>query len=135
MVLRMSKLEKVGHIEWKARQLYHVPTDIASRLWGKTQDTDIQWRPLFRRHKPIGKVLELDSDFLRSPLLLELCASDGTWVNTPSETAYLPEGGAEVPASGRLYDQSIFDDVTSGWEHDIHQQIGNFSLHQHKFTF
>ena len=117
-------MEKIGHIEWKARQLYHVPVTRASRVWGKTTNTDTQWRPLFRRDAAVGKVLELESDFLRSSLLLEVADEEGSWVNAPDQTVPLPEGFKVTSPSGSLLERSFFEDVTTGWEHEVHQQIG-----------
>lgn len=121
-VLRCSKLEKVGHLEWRARQLFQIPANRVTRLWGKTIETDPLWKPLLRRDRPIGKVLELDSDFLRSSLALDVCEPDGSWCHRPSEVLKLPQ---EFPdhAMGRLCEQSIFENPTSGWEADVHDQI------------
>ncbi|XP_060554299.1 uncharacterized protein LOC132715323 [Ruditapes philippinarum] len=115
--LKYSKMEKVGHIEWKLRQLYNIAVPTKSRLWAKP-DTDGSWRPLLVRDKAIGKVLNIDSDFIRPFFALEVLDSSGQWKNEP-------EGAKEtqdVPI-GVLYDHDIFEDVTSTWELDIHDQI------------
>lgn len=121
--LRFSKLEKVGHIECKARELYSIEGDKFTRLWAKPIDTDTHWKPIFRRDKAIGKVLELDSDFLRSAIIIEVCDPDGVWRNKPGPRIIQdPSSQVENPI-GKLYDQSIFEDITSSWELDIHEQI------------
>ena len=81
--MRFSKMEKVGHLEWKARQLFYVPKDSETRLWGKTLESETAWQPLFAREKPAGRSLELDSDFIRSAVCLEVKGKDGEWSERP----------------------------------------------------
>lgn len=143
--LRFSKMEKVGHIEWRIRQLYAVPQHQESRLWAKA-DLDSEWRTLLARDKSVGRALDMDSDFTRPVLALELLEEDGIW-NHPPEGAldaflenihqHPPDLSAADPAdpsssllpqdypTGPLYEHSIFDDITTAWEVDIHDQIDN----------
>lgn len=115
--LKFSKMEKVGHIEWKLRQLYNIPLTMKSRLWAKPE-TDGSWRPLLVRDKSIGKVLNIDSDFIRPFFALEVIDSSGQWKNQPEDA----KATQDVPI-GVLYDHDIFEDVTSTWELDVHDQI------------
>ncbi|KAL4231669.1 hypothetical protein ACF0H5_009248 [Mactra antiquata] len=115
--LKFSKMEKVGHIEWKLRQLYTIGHVVKSRLWAKPEQ-DGSWRPLLVRDKPIGKVLDIDSDFTRPFFALEVVDPSGLWKNQPEDARITQD----VPI-GVLYDHDIFEDVTSTWEIDIHEQI------------
>lgn len=115
--VRFSKMEKVGHIEYKIRELYRIPKTKSTRLWGKP-DCDAHWKPLFCRDKAIGKVLDLDSDFTRSIINLEICDDDGQWNHSPDELPSLQDD-----PSGPMYENNIFDDITSTWEIEIHEQI------------
>ncbi|WAR20836.1 FIP2-like protein [Mya arenaria] len=116
--VKFSKMEKVGHVEWKLRQLYNIGINIKSRVWAKPEQ-DGDWRPLLVRDKPIGKVLDIDSDFTRPFFALETKeAATGLWKNAP-------DGAKETQDQpiGVLYDHDMFEDVTTGWEMDIHEQI------------
>ena len=116
--LKYSKMEKVGQVEWKLRQLYNIGINVKSRLWGK-QDVEGEWRPLLVRDKSIGKALVIDSDFIRPFFALEtIDAKTGLWKNQPDDVAETQD----VPI-GVLYDHDIFEDVTTTWEMDIHEQI------------
>lgn len=115
--VKFSKMEKVGHIEWKLRQLYDIAMPSKSRLWAKP-DTDGDWRPLLVRDKTIGKELDIDSDFTRPFIALEVLDKNGSWGNQPKDAM----ATQDCPI-GILYDHDIFDDVTSTWELDIHEQI------------
>ncbi|XP_076470419.1 uncharacterized protein LOC143300543 isoform X2 [Babylonia areolata] len=134
--VRFSKMEKVGHLEWKLRQLYAVPDHQESRLWARA-DADSEWRPILARDKCVGRVLDMDSDFTRPILALELLGEDNGW-SRPPEGAMdslmdlnTMHGEADVSclpqdySLGPLYEHSIFDDITSAWEVDIHDQIEN----------
>ncbi|OWF49548.1 uncharacterized protein LOC110451738 [Mizuhopecten yessoensis] len=114
---KFSKMEKVGHVEWKARTLYGVEPDKKTRLWGKP-DADGEWRALTCRDKAIGKCLDIDSDFIRPIIAMEICGCDDIWGQTPEGVE-----PSQDPSVGPLYEQDIFDDVTSTWEIDIHDQI------------
>ena len=70
-ITRFSKMEKVGHVEHEARRLYGVKNDQDTRLWAKPE-SDAEWRPLFVRDKSVGVVLDMDSDFTRPVLALEM---------------------------------------------------------------
>ena len=115
--VKFSKMEKVGHIEWKLRHLYNVSMTCKSRLWAKP-DTDATWRPLLVRDKAVGKVLDIDSDFTRPHFALEVMDNTGAWKNQPEG-----EISTQDTPIGVLYDHDIFEDVTSTWEIDIHDQI------------
>ena len=115
--VRFSKMEKVGHIEWKLRELYNVETATRTRLWAKP-DSDGQWRVLIYRDKCIGKELEIDSDFIRPIVALEVIGEDGKWSKSPDGVA-----GTQNNAVGPFYEHNIFEDLTSTWELDIHDQI------------
>ncbi|KAK7109528.1 uncharacterized protein [Littorina saxatilis] len=133
--VRFSKMEKVGHIEWRVRQLYGVPQHQESRLWARA-DADSEWRPVTARDKAVGRALDMDSDFTRPVLALELLEDDNVW-NHPPEGALdslldlqTLHGEADPSSSlpqdypaGPLYEHSLFDDITSAWEVDIHEQI------------
>jgi hypothetical protein len=139
--VRFSKMEKVGHIEWRVRQLYAVPQHQESRLWARA-DPDSEWRTLTWRDKCVGRALDMDSDFTRPVLALELLEEEGVW-NHPPEGALeaFMDGGSQPELSdlsdpaastlpqdhptGQLYEHSIFDDITTAWEVDIHDQIDN----------
>lgn len=118
-IVRFSKMEKVGHIEYKARQLYSIPQSQESRLWAKAE-ADAEWRPLFYRDKSIGVVLDMDSDFTRPVVALETMDCEGKWIGAPESVETPP---TENKAHGYLMDNSMFDDVTTPWELDIHEQI------------
>ncbi|GFN80444.1 BTB/POZ domain-containing protein kctd21 [Plakobranchus ocellatus] len=120
-IVRFSKMEKVGHIEHKARQLYQVCPGLKSRLWAKAE-ADTDWRPLFYREKSIGVVLDMDSDFTRPVIVLEVTNTQEEWLGPP-EGAELPEDDKDCEAHGHLIENSMFDDVTTQWELDIHEQI------------
>lgn len=115
--VKFSKMEKVGHVEWKLRQLYEIGIATKSRLWAKP-DTDGSWRPLLVRDKAIGKVLNIDSDFMRPFFALEVLDPCGQWKNQPEDAKETQDNPIGV-----LYDHDIFEDVTSCWEIDIHDQI------------
>lgn len=117
-IVRFSKMEKVGYIEHKARQLYSIPPSQESRLWAKAE-ADAEWRPLFYRDKHVGVVLDMDSDFTRPVLALEITDADGSWVGAPE----LIEPPADCKVHGYTVENSMFDDVTTPWELDIHEQI------------
>ncbi|CAH1782827.1 unnamed protein product [Owenia fusiformis] len=117
-VLKFSKLEKVGHVEFRLRQLYSIKTDECTRLWGKCMETDTLWKPLFNRDKAIGKELMIDSDFIRSAVAIEIRDPDEVWRNRPAHAQKLQEN-----ATGKLCDHSIFEEVTTNWELDIHNEI------------
>lgn len=133
--VRFSKMEKVGHVEWRVRQLYAVPQHQESRLWARA-DPDSEWRPILARDKCVGRVLDMDSDFTRPVLALELLEEDNVW-NHPPEGAVdslmdlstlhgEPDPASSLPQdypAGPLYEHSLFDDITSAWEVDIHDQI------------
>lgn len=118
-IMRFSKMEKVGHIEWKIRELYLIPQTQKTRLWAKA-DCDSDWQTLFYRDKAIGKTLDIDSDFTRPIIALEIFSGDNTWKNNPEGTE-----ATDIPTTGPLYQHNIFEDVTSTWEIDIHDQIDN----------
>lgn len=134
--VRFSKMEKVGHLEWRLRQLYAVPHLQESRLWARA-DPDSEWRPIVARDKCIGRVLDMDSDFTRPVLALELLGDDNTWSHPPEgaldslmdlNTLHGEADASCIPQDyplGQLYEHSIFDDITSAWEVDIHDQIEN----------
>ena len=116
--LKFSKMEKVGHIEWKLRQLYNIGIKTKSRVWAKPEQ-DGAWRPLLVRDKPIGKVLEIDSDFTRPFFALETVdPATGTWKSPPDNAKETQD-----EPIGVLYNHDIFEDVTTMWETDIHEQI------------
>lgn len=115
--VKFSKMEKIGHIEYTIRQLYCIPKDQKSRIWAKT-DTDSEWRLLLNRDKTLGKCLDIDSDFVRPTVALEVCVEDEKWVNAPQDATEIQEN-----STGPLYEHSIFTDLTSSWEVDIHEQI------------
>ena len=115
--VKFSKMEKVGHVEWRMREIYNVSREDNSRLWGKP-DADGEWKLLLCRDKSVGKALGIDSDFIRPIIILEVCKRDGKWASASGE---FPES-QDSPA-GPFYEQDIFDDVTSTWEIDIHDQI------------
>ena len=115
--VRFSKMEKVGHVESKIRDLYRIPKSHASRLWAKA-DVDSDWKPLFCRDKAIGKCLEIDSDFTRPICALEVNDGDGVWSHSPEHV----EANYDFPV-GPLYEHNLFEDVTCSWEVDIHEQI------------
>lgn len=115
--VKFSKMEKIGHIEYTIRQLYCIPKDQQSRIWAKT-DTDSEWRLLLNRDKTLGKCLDIDSDFVRPTVALEVCVEDEKWVNAPQDATEIQEN-----PTGPLYEHSIFTDLTSSWEVDIHEQI------------
>ncbi|KAH9513362.1 hypothetical protein Btru_034735 [Bulinus truncatus] len=117
-IVRFSKMEKVGYVEFRARQLYAVPKSQESRLWAKAE-ADAEWRPLFCRDKSIGVVLDMDSDFTRPVVALEILDSEGKWSGSPEATD-VPE---DAETRGYLIENSMFDDVTTPWELDIHEQI------------
>ncbi|KAK0044526.1 hypothetical protein Bpfe_026026 [Biomphalaria pfeifferi] len=117
-IVRFSKMEKVGYIEFRARQLYAIPKSQESRLWAKAE-ADAEWRPLFCRDKSIGVVLDMDSDFTRPVVALETLDSEGKWLGSPDSTE-VPE---DSKVHGYLIENSMFDDVTTPWELDIHEQI------------
>ncbi|KAI8774695.1 hypothetical protein BgiBS90_024517 [Biomphalaria glabrata] len=117
-IVRFSKMEKVGYIEFRARQLYAIPKSQESRLWAKAE-ADAEWRPLFCRDKSIGVVLDMDSDFTRPVVALETLDSEGKWLGSPDSTE-VPE---DSKVRGYLIENSMFDDVTTPWELDIHEQI------------
>lgn len=116
-IVRFSKLEKIGHLEWKLREINRIPRSQSTRLWGKS-DTDAEWKPLFSRDKVIGKVLEVDSDFTRPVIAMEIRDANDKWTNCPDGV----ENFQEEP-TGPLYDHDIFEDVKESWEMDIHEQI------------
>ncbi|CAI9732546.1 BTB POZ domain-containing KCTD7 [Octopus vulgaris] len=118
-IMRFSKMEKVGHIEWKIRELYMIPSTQKTRLWAKA-DCDSEWQTLFFRDKSIGKCLEIDSDFTRPIIAMEISNGDNVWQNNPEGTETI-----DTQPSGPLYQHCIFEDVTSTWEIDIHDQIDN----------
>ena len=120
-IVRFSKMEKVGHLEHRARQLYQVCAGQRSRLWAKAE-ADTDWRPLFYRDKAIGIVLDMDSDFTRPVVVLEVTNAQGDWVGPP-EGAELPEDDKDCDPQGHVIENSMFDDVTTQWELDIHEQI------------
>ena len=84
----------------------------------------------------MGRVLDMDSDFTRPVLALELLEEDNVW-NHPPEGAVdslmdlstlhgEPDPASSLPQdypAGPLYEHSLFDDITSAWEVDIHDQI------------
>nr|XP_022344376.1 uncharacterized protein LOC111137272 isoform X2 [Crassostrea virginica] len=115
--VKFSKMEKIGHIEHKIRQLYCISKEQKSRLWAKT-DTDSEWRLLLNRDKTVGKCLDIDSDFIRPTVALEVCDEEGKWSHAPQETVEIQE----CP-TGPLCEHNIFTDLTSSWEVDIHEQI------------
>ncbi|KAL3864922.1 hypothetical protein ACJMK2_006567 [Sinanodonta woodiana] len=115
--VRFSKMEKVGHIEWKIRQLYNIPLAHHTRMWAKP-DQDGEWRPILVRDKAIGKALDIDSDFIRPYVALEVQGADGMWRKNPDNT----QATQDCPI-GILYDHDIFEDVTGTWEFHIHEQI------------
>lgn len=115
--LRFSKMEKVGHVEWKIREHYRVPKAETSRLWGRA-DVDKEWIPMLNRDKAMGKVLEIDSDFTRSIVALEIGGRGNVWNNQPQETDNI----TDFPI-GQLYEHNIFEDVATTWEVDVHDQI------------
>ena len=116
-IVRFSKMEKVGHIEHKARQLYGLNPGEDSRLWAKPE-ADAEWRPLFCRDRSVGVSLDIDSDFTRPVIALEVQSGDGLWRGGPEDSH------AEMEEKrGQLMEMSMFDDVTTGWELDIHEQI------------
>ncbi|XP_071090192.1 uncharacterized protein [Haliotis cracherodii] len=115
--VRFSKMEKVGHVEWKIRELYHIPQEKTTRMWAKA-DVDSDWRTVFYRDKTIGRSLDIDSDFTRPIVALEVSDPDGIWNTNPETT----ESCQDSPI-GPLVDHDIFEDVTSTWEIDIHDQI------------
>ncbi|XP_059159373.1 uncharacterized protein LOC131943333 [Physella acuta] len=117
-IVRFSKMEKVGHIEFKARQLYSIPAHQKSRMWAKPE-ADTEWRPLFYRDKSIGVVLDMDSDFTRPVVALETMDDEGKWTGAP-ENMELTE---EAETHGQLVEHSMFEDVTTPWELDIHEQL------------
>ncbi|XP_005091119.1 uncharacterized protein LOC101855924 [Aplysia californica] len=117
-IVRFSKMEKVGHVEHKARQLYGINPGHETRLWAKPE-ADTEWRPLFCRDKSVGVVLDMDSDFIRPVLALELQDEEGQWMGGPEET----EAGPVDEKRGQLVETSMFEDVTATWEVDIHEQI------------
>lgn len=115
--VKFSKMEKIGHIEHKIRQLYCISKEQKSRIWAKT-DTDSEWRLLLNRDKTVGKCLDIDSDFIRPTVALEVCDEEGKWSHAPQETVEIQE----CP-TGPLCEHNIFTDLTSSWEVDIHEQI------------
>uniref|UniRef100_A0A0B7AH64 DUSP domain-containing protein n=1 Tax=Arion vulgaris TaxID=1028688 RepID=A0A0B7AH64_9EUPU len=117
-IVRFSKMEKVGHIEYRTRQLYSIPQSQESRLWAKAE-ADAEWRPLFHRDKPIGVVLDMDSDFTRPVVALEITDCEGKWIGAPE----LIEPPQDSKVHSYLIENSMFDDVTTPWELDIHEQI------------
>ncbi|RUS70539.1 hypothetical protein EGW08_021697 [Elysia chlorotica] len=120
-IVRFSKMEKVGYIEHRARQLYQVCPGQRSRLWAKAE-ADTDWRPLFSRDRAIGIVLDMDSDFTRPVIVLEVINAQGEWAGSP-EGAELPEDSKDCDGQGHVIENSMFDDVTTQWELDIHEQI------------
>ncbi|KAK3095265.1 hypothetical protein FSP39_012394 [Pinctada imbricata] len=104
--VKFSKMEKVGHIEWKLRELYRVTQETKTRLWAKP-DSDGDWRILLYRDKTIGKELGIDSDFIRPIIALEISNENGEWQKKP-------EGSMAVSSNpaGPFYERSIFDDLT-----------------------
>lgn len=117
--VKFSKMEKIGHVEYKVRHLYRIPKEKHSRIWAKT-DTDSDWRLLLNRDKTVGKYLDIDSDFIRPIVALEICDEEGKWVKAPQDAC--AEEIQECPV-GPLYEHDIFTDLTSSWEVDIHDQI------------
>lgn len=134
--VRFSKMEKVGHVEWRVRQLYAVPQHQESRMWARG-DPDSEWRPLLSRDKCIGRVLDMDSDFTRPVIALELMEEDNSWNHPPDgaidsvldlQSLSVGDYHSSLPQdypAGPLYEHSLFDDITSAWEVDIHDQIEN----------
>lgn len=86
-------------------------------MWAKA-DADSSWQCLLARDKPIGKALDMDSDFTRPIIALEVCGRDGIWGGAPEGA----EPNEDTP-NGPLYEHSIFEDVTTPWEVDIHDQV------------
>lgn len=115
--VRFSKLEKVGHVEWKLRDIYQIHKNEKTRLWAKS-DSDSDWQLLVDRDKSIGKILNIDSDFTRPIIAMEICKEDGVWRNSPGSAPEVHDF-----AVGPLHERNIFDDITSNWEVDIHEQI------------
>ncbi|XP_050398389.2 uncharacterized protein LOC126816176 [Patella vulgata] len=115
--VRFSKMERAGHIEWKVRELYRTPNSQQTRLWAKA-DVDSDWQPVLHRDRSMGKILGVDSDFTRPIVAMEVCSREGGWKSPPEGV----EPTNELPF-GPLYEHSIFDDVTTAWEIDIHDQI------------
>ena len=115
--IRFSKLEKIGHIEWKLREIYQIHKNEKSRIWAKS-DSDSEWQLTLDRDKAVGKALNIDSDFTRPIIALEMCKGDGVWRNSPGSSVCTQD-----VAVGPLYERNIFDDITSTWEVDIHEQI------------
>lgn len=115
--VRFSKMEKVGHVEWQIRDLYHIDNSKVTRLWAKP-DVDSDWRTLFNRDLPVGKALGIESDFTRSIVAMEICDSDGLWSNSPDDTDTTQDNPI-----GQIGRSDIFQDVTTTWEADIFEQI------------
>ncbi|XP_025095630.1 uncharacterized protein LOC112564776 isoform X2 [Pomacea canaliculata] len=134
--VRFSKMEKLGHIECRLRQLYAVPVHKETRLWARVEP-DNEWRPLVARDKCVGRALDMDSDFTRPVIALEIQDDDHMWSRPPegiSDSFFAPgdlnisDASPGLPQSypvGPLYENSIFDDITTVWEGDIHDQIDN----------
>lgn len=131
--VRFSKMERVGHVEWRMRQLYAVPIHQQSRLWART-DLDSDWRVILTRDSCIGRALDMDSDFTRPVLALEILQDNNAWIHPPEGSADclmdLTAIGdvqttvmAQEYPTGNLFEHSIFDDITTSWEMDIHDQI------------
>ncbi|CAL1539605.1 unnamed protein product [Lymnaea stagnalis] len=117
-IVRFSKMEKVGHVEYRARQLYSIPASQESRMWAKPE-ADAEWRLVLCREKAIGVVLDMDSDFTRPVIALEMTDADGKWAGAPEQI----EAPEDERARGHLLEHSMFDDATTPWELDIHEQI------------
>ncbi|XP_013396002.1 uncharacterized protein LOC106163078 [Lingula anatina] len=115
-IIRFSKAERVGHIEWKIRETFHVKRSVQTRLWGRLEGED--WQPLFDREKTIGKLLDIDSDFIKPDLALEVSDADSIWRGRPARAE-----NTQMNAVGQFYKFSIFEDLSQSWEKDVHDQI------------
>lgn len=115
--VKFSKMEKVGHVEWKLRQLYNISVPSNTRIWAKP-DADADWKPLLVRDRTIGKELQVDSDLSRLHFALEVRDPKGKWNQQPDGAQPTQDGPI-----GILYDHDLFEDVTTTWELDVHEQI------------
>jgi len=54
--IRFSKLEKIGHIEWKLREIYQIHKNEKSRIWAKS-DSDSELQLTLDRDKAVVKAI------------------------------------------------------------------------------
>ena len=150
-IVRFSKMEKVGHIEHRARELYGLNPGQETRLWAKPE-ADSEWRSLFFRDKAVGVVLDISSDFTRPVIALETQDQDGRWIGGPevpekSDPELMEKVSLDTKVEfqeskrGQLLETSMFDDVTTSWEVDVHEQVDQAgrtlmgALHSHFNVF